>query len=50
VLALTAGVFKDQREAALASGMNDFIAKPLDVEQLIATLLRYLPDCVLPLT
>ena len=27
----------DQREAALASGMNDFIAKPLDVEQLIAT-------------
>ncbi|WP_439836219.1 response regulator [Aeromonas caviae] len=50
VLALTAGVFKDQREAALASGMNDFIAKPLDVEQLIATLLRYLPDVVLPLT
>ncbi|MNM26900.1 Signal transduction histidine-protein kinase BarA [compost metagenome] len=49
VLALTAGVFKDQREAALASGMNDFIAKPLDVEQLIATLLRYLPDSVLPL-
>ncbi|WP_241496674.1 Hpt domain-containing protein [Aeromonas caviae] len=43
-------IFKDQREAALASGMNDFIAKPLDVEQLIATLLRYLPDCVLPLT
>ena len=30
--------------------MNDFIAKPLDVEQLIATLLRYLPDVVLPLT
>ncbi|MFQ2201061.1 response regulator [Aeromonas hydrophila] len=50
VLALTAGVFKDQREAALASGMNDFIAKPLDVEQLIATLLRYLPDSVVPLT
>jgi len=50
VLALTAGVFKDQREAALASGMNDFIAKPLDVEQLIATLLRYLPDSVAPLT
>ena len=30
--------------------MNDFIAKPLDVEQLIATLLRYLPDSVVPLT
>ena len=43
-------VFQDQREAALASGMNDFIAKPLDVEQLIATLLALSAGRVLPLT
>ncbi|MDO2947683.1 hybrid sensor histidine kinase/response regulator [Aeromonas simiae] len=50
VLALTAGVFREQREEALAAGMNDFIAKPLDVELLIATLLRYLPRQVYPVT
>jgi PAS domain S-box-containing protein len=36
VLALTAGAYKELREAALAAGMNDFIAKPIQVEEAIA--------------
>ena len=40
VVALTAGVFKDQQTAALEAGMNDFVPKPFDVDHLIATVLR----------
>ena len=36
VVALTAGVLKEQQEAALAAGMNEFIAKPFDVDAAIA--------------
>jgi len=36
VLALTAGAFQELRDAALASGMDDFIAKPFQVGQMIA--------------
>ena len=34
VIALTAAVLESEREAALASGMNDFLTKPLDSAQL----------------
>ena len=40
IIALTAGAFSHQREAALAVGMNDFLAKPFDVDAMIATLQR----------
>ncbi|MEC5161448.1 CHASE domain-containing protein [Janthinobacterium sp. CG_S6] len=43
VLAMTAGVMLSEREQCLASGMNDFIAKPIDVEQMLATIARHLP-------
>ncbi|MGR9053321.1 MAG: response regulator, partial [Gammaproteobacteria bacterium] len=39
VIAVTAGAFKDQQEAAKAAGMDDFIAKPIDVENAIALIL-----------
>jgi CheY-like chemotaxis protein len=41
VIALTAGAFRVVRDAALAAGMNDFIAKPFDVEQMIALILHW---------
>lgn len=34
VIALTAGVLPEERKAALAAGVNDFLAKPLDLQQL----------------
>ncbi|MCX7067439.1 MAG: response regulator [Methylococcales bacterium] len=35
IVALSAGVFKSQIEKATSAGMNDFIAKPFDVEQAV---------------
>jgi len=43
VLALSAGVLEEERESALAAGMNDFITKPLDLKQLNAVLAGFLP-------
>ncbi|MBO9827233.1 CHASE domain-containing protein [Xanthomonas sp. A2111] len=43
VIALTAGAYRQQQEMALSSGMNDFIAKPFQVEDLIAIIRRHLP-------
>lgn len=40
VVALTAGAFKNQQDAALATGMNGFLAKPFDVDQMIQMLQR----------
>ncbi|EJL90868.1 signal transduction histidine kinase [Herbaspirillum sp. CF444] len=38
VVALTAGAFKAQQDAALNAGMNAFVSKPFNVEELIATI------------
>ena len=38
IIALTAGVLTEEREAAIAAGMNDFLAKPVDLETMIQTL------------
>ncbi|WP_045737197.1 response regulator [Xanthomonas sp. MUS 060] len=43
VIALTAGAYRQQQELALSSGMNGFIAKPFQVENLIATIRQFLP-------
>ncbi|WP_229256541.1 PAS domain-containing hybrid sensor histidine kinase/response regulator [Duganella lactea] len=41
VLAMTAGVMKSEQDQCMAAGMNDFIAKPLDVEQMLDIISRH---------
>ncbi|MES2825161.1 MAG: response regulator [Pseudomonadota bacterium] len=42
ILAMTAGVTEFEHEQCIASGMNDLIAKPIDVENMLVTINRYL--------
>ncbi|QGZ42618.1 response regulator [Pseudoduganella flava] len=40
IVAMTAGVTQEERDACVVAGMVDFIAKPIDEDDLVATLLR----------
>jgi CheY-like chemotaxis protein len=37
---------ESEREQCIAAGMDDFIAKPIDVEQMFATIQRHLRSLV----
>jgi PAS domain S-box-containing protein len=41
IIALTAGVTQEERNGCIASGMNDFITKPVNSKTLIASLLKW---------
>jgi CheY-like chemotaxis protein len=41
IVALTAAVMQEERQNALAAGMNDFIEKPIKVERLKEVLQQY---------
>jgi PAS domain S-box-containing protein len=42
IIAMTANVFKEDIEKCLAAGMNDHLGKPIDMEELLKKLKRYL--------
>ncbi|MDR2149737.1 MAG: response regulator [Spirochaetaceae bacterium] len=42
VIAMTANAFKEDVHACLEAGMNDHIAKPIDIQHLFSTLSKYL--------
>ena len=44
VIAVTAGVSTVEREACVAAGMNDFLAKPIDRAQLVLMLKKHAPE------
>jgi CheY-like chemotaxis protein len=44
IVAMTANVFQEDIEKCLASGMNDHLGKPLDLQELMSKLRRYLPE------
>jgi PAS domain S-box-containing protein len=41
VLAMTAGVMQSEQDQCIDAGMDDFIAKPVDVEQMLDTISRH---------
>ena len=43
IIALTAKAMRDDLEACMAAGANDYIAKPLDVEKLLSLIRVWLP-------
>jgi signal transduction histidine kinase/CheY-like chemotaxis protein len=42
VIALTAGAFKEERERCISSGMDDFLTKPIQIDELTRILGKYL--------
>lgn len=42
IIAMTANVFREDKEKCLKAGMNDHVGKPLDWEEVLATLWKYL--------
>jgi len=42
IVAMTANVFREDIEMCLEAGMNDHIGKPIEIEEFIGTLQKYL--------
>jgi len=46
IIAMTAAVMKNDRDACSAAGMNDHVAKPIQPDELRAALIKYIPPLV----
>ena len=44
IIALTAAVLKEDQENCLAAGMNGFLTKPIDINKLKETIVKYIPS------
>ena len=42
IIAMTANAFAEDKQRALVAGMNDHVAKPIDMNKLIPTLQKYI--------
>lgn len=42
IIAMTANAFEEDRQAALAAGMDDYIAKPVEISELFRTIMKNL--------
>jgi len=42
IVAMTANVFKEDKDACFAAGMDDHLGKPLDIDKLMEKLIKYL--------
>lgn len=43
ILATTANIFEEDRQACIQAGMNDFVAKPIDPSNLFSSIIEWLP-------
>jgi len=44
IIALTAGIFVEEKEECLKSGMNDYVTKPINISDLEAIMFKWLMD------
>ena len=42
IIAITANAFEEDRQAALAAGMDDYVAKPVEISELFRTIMKNL--------
>ena len=42
LIAMTANAFEEDRQAALAAGMDDYVAKPVEISELFRTIMKHL--------